>query len=214
MNGGVRDISQTYFLTKRTEFTIIGNDFQSPAGVTSIYINDLLRTLKSDYEYPQLFDIKSNTFNTREGGTAIMGLNNVDAKIWNNTFKGTGAVGVYLEGDAASGTYAENNKVLTNNFKQAAYSNANVYLGEYTRNCVVQGVATDKVSDNGVDNKVIGTKANKMGPHFKPGDERESTPHESSCQIRTLNITRNQQSVLIRPLHVLRSGFFYLCLFV
>ncbi len=156
-------------LRKRTEWNISGNIFQASPGVISIQLGDYRRTYFPDEGFPQLFDIKFNTFHTQDGCTAIMGLNNMDAKIWNNQFSGTGAVGVYLDGDAATGTYAENIKVMGNNFSRATYSDANVYLGEYTMDCTVEGVASDQVTDNGVDNKIIGVKANKNGPHYNPG---------------------------------------------
>ncbi len=163
-------------LRRRTEWDISGNKFFSSPATISIFLSDWRRTHFPDEDFPQLFDIKSNTFNTQEGGTAIMGLNSIDAKIWNNTFKGTGAVGVYLEGDAGTETYAQYNKILNNNFSQSNYTGSNVYLGEFTANNMVIGVAKDKVTDLGDNNIVVGTKANKQGPHFMPVSKG---PHEN-----------------------------------
>ncbi len=155
-------------LNKRTEWNISGNKFQAAPGSISIWLSDYRRTVHPDEGYPQLFDIKSNTFITQDGGIGIMGLNNRDAKIWNNTFMGSGFDGIHLDGDAPSETFAQYNKILNNNFSQSNYSGANVYLGELTSNNMVVGVANDKVTDLGVDNKIIGVKANKMGPRYKP----------------------------------------------
>ncbi len=149
---------------KSAEYTISGNDFQSPPGVISLYMKDFYRTIIPDLEFPQLFDIKFNTFTTDEGGTAIMGLNNVGAKILNNTFRGTGAMGILLDGDEASNTFAENIKVLNNNFSAATYTDASVFLGSNTLDCMVVGVAGDNVVDLGVNNSIVGTKAQKKGP--------------------------------------------------
>ena len=158
-------------LQKRSVYAIERNDFQVPTGMISIYLSDSRRTVYPDERYPQLFDIKFNTFNTQEGSTAILGLNNVDAKIWNNIFKGNGAMGVMLDGNAATETYAENCRIMGNNFSNADFADADVYLGEYTRNNMVVGVAVDNIADNGDDNKVIGVKANKNGPHYRSGME-------------------------------------------
>jgi hypothetical protein len=160
---------QSIVLDKRTEWTIIGNNIQSPSGVIGIYMVDSRRTVRPDEGFPQLIDIKFNSFNTQEGGTAIYGLNNVDAKIWNNWFSGTGTYGIMLDGTEATNTWAENNKVMGNNFMKASYTDAAVSLGPYTKNCMVVGVATDKVVDLGVNNKIIGVKAQKNGPHHHPG---------------------------------------------
>jgi hypothetical protein len=154
---------------KRTEITISGNSFQTSPGLTSLTILDSRRTAFPDEGFPQMIDVKFNTFTTQEGGIAIMGSNFVDAKIWNNRFSGTGTVGVMLDGTEATNTWAENNKVMGNNFSNATYTDANVYLGPYTMNNKVVGVSTDKVIDLGVNNKVIGVKAHKKGPHYIPG---------------------------------------------
>lgn len=66
-------------------------------------------------------------------------------------------------------TWAENNKVMGNNFSKATYTDAAVYLGPYSKNNKVVGVATDKVVDVGVNNTVIGVKAYKQVPHHHPG---------------------------------------------
>jgi hypothetical protein len=154
---------------QRTEFNILNNYFEQSPGVTSIYVRDSRRTVHPDEGFPQLIEIKSNTFTSQDGATTIIGLNNVDAKIWNNRFDGTGAVGVMLDGTEATSTYAENNKIMGNNFLNATYTGGNVYLGPFTKNCMVVGVSTDKVVDFGVNNSVIGVKAQKKGPHYNPG---------------------------------------------
>jgi hypothetical protein len=158
-------------LQKRSVFTIDRNYFQGSIGMISIYLSDSRRTVYPDEGFPQLFDIKFNTFNSQTGETSIYGLNNVDAKIWNNIFKGDGAMGVLLDGTEATETYAENCMIMGNNFSNANFADADVYLGEYTRNNTVVGVAADNIVDNGDGNKVIGVKANKHGPHYRSGME-------------------------------------------
>jgi hypothetical protein len=82
---------------------------------------------------------------------------------------GTGTVGVMLDGNADTDTWAENNKIMANNFLKANYTDAAVHLGPNTMNNKVVGVASDKVVDEGVNNTVIGVKAQKKGPHYIPG---------------------------------------------
>ena len=150
-------------LKKRSEFYISGNYFERESESTILSLFDNRRIQYPDEGSPQLFDIKGNTFITQEGGIAIYGFNNVDAKIWNNKFTGTGSFGVWIDGDATTGTWAENNSLIGNNFFDATYTDATVYLGPYSMKCKVVGVASDQVVDDGTNNSVIGTKAQKKG---------------------------------------------------
>ena len=150
-------------LKKPTEYYVWGNYFERQSGSTILSLIDNRRATYPDEGSPQLFDIKGNTFITQEGGTAIYGLNNKDAKIWNNKFTGTGSIGVMIDGTEATDTWAENNNLIGNNFFDATYTDASVYLGPYSMNCKVVGVAKDLVVDEGVNNSVIGTKAQKKG---------------------------------------------------
>ncbi|HVN56790.1 MAG TPA: right-handed parallel beta-helix repeat-containing protein [Bacteroidales bacterium] len=147
-------------LTQSAHFTVTGNNFQSPAGVTSLYMNDARRPVFPDEGFPQLFEVSNNSFNTQDSGMAVQSLNNVGARICNNRFSGTGKYGILVDGDEPSGTYAENITLPGNSFFKATYSDASIYLGAYTRNCKVVGYRTDKVINNGVDNIVIG-----LNPH-------------------------------------------------
>jgi hypothetical protein len=126
-----------------------------------------------------------NTFDSQEGATSFLGLNNVDAKIWNNRFSGTGLVGIMLDGTEASDTWAENNKIMGNNFTKANYTDAAVSLGPFTRNCTVVGVLTDLVVDMGVNNKVIGVKAHKHWPYYMPG----KNPHFKAMPGQMMRMT-------------------------
>jgi hypothetical protein len=171
---------------KRSEINIIGNDIQSAPGVIGLYISDTRRTTHPDEGYPQLINVMGNVFDSQEGATSILGLNNVDAKIWNNRFTGTGTVGIMLDGNADTDTWAENNKIMTNNFLKATYTDAAVYLGPNTMNNKVVGVATDKVIDEGVNNIVIGVKAQKKGPHYIPGKHPHfKNMHENMMRMRS-----------------------------
>ncbi len=171
-------------LAKRSHYTITCNNFHSPKGVISLYMNDARRPIFPDEGFPQLFDVMGNNFSTQDGGMAIQGFNNVDAQIWNNKFSGTGTMGISVEGDAATTTYAEKNNIFGNNFFASNYSDASVYLGPYSRNCKVVGVNTDKVVDNGVNNSIIGIKPHRGFEHFGQNHELDySSIHEKLIRI-------------------------------
>ena len=147
---------------KETSYTISGNRIEVPENTPGLYIRDHFRTKGTDVA-PQLFDVRGNVFESEEGGISIMSVNNKNAKIWNNKFLGEGAVGVMIDGDEPTGTYAESNQLIGNNYFGASYTDAAVYLGPFSKNCKVVGVKSDLVVDEGVNNSVVGTKANKKG---------------------------------------------------
>ena len=150
---------------KRTRYNIMGNEFQSPSGAISISMTDYRRTVYPEEGFPPLFDIKNNIFKTRDGGIAIQSQNSKDATIWNNKFLGTGSIGIMIDGDLVTKTYAENAKLIGNNFFGANYTDASIYLGPYSRDCKIIGLKTDQVVDEGVNNSVIGTKVHKSSSH-------------------------------------------------
>jgi hypothetical protein len=181
-----------FTLTKRAHFTITGNNFQSPQGVISLYMNDAFRPLFPDEGFPQLFDVMGNNFDTQDGGMAIQSLNNVDARILNNKFSGTGAVGVSIDGvdgnsttdPPTTTTYAENINLIGNNFFKATFTDASVYLGPYSRNCKVVGANVDNVVDNGVNNSIIGVRPHKGFEHSGQHHDYDfSSIHEKLMRI-------------------------------
>lgn len=160
----------------RSEFLVSGNVFDSPEGVISLYLHDWMRVQTLNDDFSMLFNVTKNIFTTCDMGTAISSENNMDAKIWNNTFKGTGTYGIVVNGTEEAGVYADHISILNNNFRMADYTDATVYLGPFTRNSKVVGVASDKVFDDGINNTVIGVKSQKKGPHY----------HGKSAQINTI----------------------------
>jgi hypothetical protein len=148
--------------SKETNYILTGNKIEVSEGTAGLFIRDHFRT-KDPVTPPQLFDVHGNVFESEQGGISVMSVNNKDAKIRNNKFLGTGAVGVMINGEEATGTYAENNQVIGNNLFKATYTDATVYLGQFSKNCKVVGVKTDQVVDLGVNNSVVGTKAHKSG---------------------------------------------------
>jgi hypothetical protein len=151
----------------RAHYTITGNIFESISGTAGLEIQDYYRTLGPEGEPYQQIDIRGNTFITHEGSIALLSKNNKNAKIQNNQFLGSGSVGVMMDGHAATGTYAENNEIIGSNVFDGDLETA-VWLGEFTKNCKVVGAPGDLVVDNGVDNKVIGTNAQRKGLKSMP----------------------------------------------
>jgi len=171
---------------KRSKYNIWGNEFQSPPGVVSMSTTDYRCTVYPDEGFPQLFNITNNLFNTGEGGMAIQSLNSKDAAIWNNKFTGTGILGIMIDGDVATGTYSENARLFSNNFLRANYTDANVYLGPFSKNCKVVGVKTDQVIDEGVNNSIIGTKVHKSDLNTRRDYQRASKT-KSGSKLRRIN---------------------------
>ncbi|MBN1791195.1 MAG: hypothetical protein JW830_11900 [Bacteroidales bacterium] len=169
----------------RTEFFVSGNVFDSPGGVTSLYIHDAMRIQTLNDDFAIQFNVKNNIFNTSEAGTAIVSSNNLFTRIWNNRFNGAGVAGVSVDGDATTGIYAKNVDLIGNNFFRADYTQADVYLGPFTQNCKVVGVASDNVIDEGLNNKVIGVKAHKNGLHSKALPNHFPGMHEKMMKMRS-----------------------------
>jgi hypothetical protein len=171
--------TESYSPIHRTKFIIDGNVFNTPENASSLVLHDYNYALTHDDKYAMLYDVYNNVFKTSAGGIAIESINNKDAKIRYNWFKGTGNTGVQINGDEATATYAENNLVLDNNFKNADYDNAAVYLGPYSTLCKVVGVPTDKVIDEGVDNTIIGPHAQKHGYYHQWAADRMHRMNET-----------------------------------
>ena len=154
--------SYPFLPAKETSYTLAGNKIEVPEGTIGLMIRDHFRAIDPN-ALPQLFDVRGNIFESETGGISVMSMNNKNAKIQNNKFLGAGAVGVMIDGEEATGTYSEMNQVIGNNYFGATYTDVAVYLGPFSKNCKVVGVKSDLVVDEGVNNSIIGTKANKKG---------------------------------------------------
>jgi hypothetical protein len=158
---------------KSGKYIIKGNYFNSPAGIVSLFMRDDFRTLEPEEVFPQCFNVTGNTFQNisgevpdnnyygmREDALAIQAINLKDATIMNNIFTGTAKIGILIDGDEASNTWADNVAIIGNNRLYATYSEASVMLGEYSKNCKVVGVKVNQVTDLGVNNTLVG-----VNPH-------------------------------------------------
>jgi len=163
---------------KRCSFVITGNQF-SGASVSSILLSDSwIGTEDPTQRLPMLFTIKGNRFKLSGSGISISALNSQDPVIRNNSFQGTGDIGIYINGGLENDLfgwpipnvdiYARNVLVLGNNFKGLKTTTAAVVLGDKTMNCTVIGTGNEKVIDDGINNKVTGMKKVPGGYHFGP----------------------------------------------
>lgn len=145
-------------LVKNTEYNISENYFRGTPKLASLFMIDNRRILHPDDGFLQLLDIKGNTFHIEEGGSAIVGLNNIGARISSNFFEVTGTSGVIMiDGDRNSNTYARDIIISENKFENVTYSFASVVLGPNTTGCSVVCAPTDKVVNYGINNTVIGS---------------------------------------------------------
>ena len=164
-----------------TQFFVEGNTIESIEEGVSLYLSNYLRTLDPAQENPARFYIKSNEIELAAGGTGILGWYNIGSRIIDNRFTGTGSVGILLDGDAASDTYATAVKVLGNDFSGAELADATVLLTEMTTACQVSGAKSEYVVDNGVDNKVTGAKVKQKALKINPALHKiKPKPHLNS----------------------------------
>lgn len=142
--------------SKRTKYHIYGNHFDVAPGSISLTMMELqpISGTSEDVPFP-IYNIWDNHFNLPEGAIGINGLNTQNSSINANKFKGHGMFGIYLEGTAEPEIFAENNTMLFNKFNPAHFSEANIFLGSYTRDCKVIGNTPDEtIIDNGVNNDI------------------------------------------------------------
>jgi hypothetical protein len=131
-----------------------GGEFQYPNGV-SIYLLDARRVFHPEENLAMEFFVNNNTLNLQKDAKGIVGYNNIGAMVVSNKFKGTGVVGISL--DVENGGDSKNNKILGNNFSMADYE-TDIYLGEYTSNCLVAGSPMATIVNDGVNNHITGNR--------------------------------------------------------
>jgi len=162
---------------RRTQYTLTGNIFNASPSTSSVILWDDWVAQNQDDILPMQLKVNGNTFNLTEGSTGLTAINSQDAIIKNNRFKGTCLTGIMVDGIPADrfGTplqnpdkaYADNVLLLGNSFSGLA-AEADIILGERSRNCTVVGAEKDEIVDNGTNNKVIGTKPLHKGYNFGP----------------------------------------------
>ena len=163
---------------KRCQYTLTGNTFNVAPSTSSIILWDTWIAQNHDDILPMQLKVYGNIFNLTEGSTGITAINSQDAIINNNRFKGTCLTGIMVDGIPADrfGTplqnpdkaYADNALLLGNNFSGLEAIEADIVLGERSKNCTVIGSVKDDVINNGTNNKIIGMKPIRKGYNFGP----------------------------------------------
>jgi len=164
---------------KRSQYIITGNTFNVVPDLTSVLLWDSWVAQDFADILPMQLLLKGNVFKMAEGSTGISAINSQDAVISSNRFTGNGLTGVLVDGMVTDrlGTplanpdkaYADNVLLLGNNFALLESVEADIILGERSRNCTIVGGSMDAVIDQGTDNKVIGSKPSHHGYQFGPG---------------------------------------------
>jgi len=160
----------------RCQYTLIGNTFNVSPSSASVILWDMWLAQDCNDILPMQLKLYGNVFNMTEGSTGITAINSQDAVINNNRFKGSCSAGILVDGIATDrfGTsllnpdkaYANNALLLGNNFSALESTQADIILGEKSKNCTVVGSIKDDVINNGTGNKVIGIKPVHKGYHF------------------------------------------------
>lgn len=164
---------------RRSQYFITENTFHVVPNSTSVLLWDTWLAQDCEDILPMQFLLKGNVFKMAEGSTGITAINSQDAVIKNNRFTGNGLAGILVDGIATDRfgiplldpdqAYADNALVLGNNFSLLESEQADIILGERSRNCTVVGGSMDAVIDQGTGNRVIGLKPSHQGYHFGPG---------------------------------------------
>jgi hypothetical protein len=163
---------------KRTQYTITGNIFNVTPSSSSVILWDDWVAQNCDDILPMMFRLNGNVFNLTEGSTGITAFNSQDAVINNNRFKGSCTTGILINGIVTDrfGTpllnpdkaYANNALLLGNNFSGLESAQADIVLGERSKNCTVIGNGKESVVDNGTNNKIVGMKKIPCDQHIGP----------------------------------------------
>jgi hypothetical protein len=163
---------------KRTRYTLTGNIFNATPSTLSVVLWDDWVAQNQDDILPMQLKVYENIFNLTEGSTAITAINSQDAIINNNRFKGTCLTGIMVDGIPADrfGTplqnpdkaYADNALLLGNSFSGLESTQADIVLGERSKNCTVVGNGKESVVDNGTNNKIVGMKKKPYDQHIGP----------------------------------------------
>ncbi len=163
---------------RRTQYTLTGNVFNAAPSTSSVVLWDDWVAQNQDDILPMQIKVNGNVFNLTDGSTGITAINSQDAIINNNRFKGTCLTGIMVEGIPADRfgiplqnpdkAYTDNVLLLGNSFSGLVSAEADIILGERSRNCTVVGAVKDEIVNNGTNNKVIGTKPLHKGYHFGP----------------------------------------------
>jgi hypothetical protein len=163
---------------KRCQYTVAGNTFNVAPSSSSVVLWDTWKAQNYDEILPMQLKLNGNVFNLTEGSTGITAVNSQDAVISNNRFKGFCTTGILIDGITTDRfgipllnpdkAYADNALILGNNFSGLQSIQADIVLGERSKNCTVIGSVKDDVINNGTNNKIMGMNPVHKGYHFGP----------------------------------------------
>jgi len=162
---------------RRSQYTVSGNIFNVVPSSSSVILWDSWLAQNRADILPMQIKLYGNVFNMAEGSTGITAINSQDAVISNNRFKGTCLTGILVDGIATDrfGTpladpdkaYANHALLFGNNFSLLE-SDADIILGDRSKNCTVIGCVKDDVINTGTNNQIKGVKPVNRGYHFGP----------------------------------------------
>ena len=163
---------------KKCKYTIMNNIFTVTNQITSLTMYDTWVALDPKERLPMQFMVSGNQFNLCDGSSGILAINNLNATISNNKFKGSCSTGIMVDGAITDRfqmlaldpekAYAVNCQLILNNFTGMQSDEADIILGTRSKNCTVVGSTNDEIIDNGIKNRIVGMKPVNKRSGFKP----------------------------------------------
>jgi hypothetical protein len=159
-------------LTKPVICNIEENEFNDQGGDEAIWLHDHEFALHPEDNIAMIVTMNNNRINMSAGANAGIVMLELQNPVYrNNTFSGTGNYGMYAFCDLP-GIISKNGLILGNNFTQATFTNASIYLDYSTQNWMVIGNPNATVINLGVNNVI-------KNAFFHSGDDR-SVKHSQS----------------------------------
>ena len=141
------------------------NEFNDQGGDEAIWLHDNEFALHPEDNIAMIVTVNNNRINMSAGANAGIVMDEMQNPVLrNNTFTGIGNYGMYAFCDLP-GIISKNGFILGNNFTQATFTNASIYLDYSTQNWTVIGNLNATVTNLGVDNVI-------KNAFFHSGDDR------------------------------------------
>ena len=147
--------------TKAPLVNIEGNIYNKTGGemtweVSANWVHDYQNSIHPEVNLPMLMSIRNNLLNLDQAAVGMTLISTKDVVVSNNKFTGNGYYGIYAFVGCQCGSFSENGRIIGNNFHQANFSMAAVYLDATTKNWIVAGNFGGSIENDGINNVIRG----------------------------------------------------------